>query len=85
MAEQELKFPVRCALRIIYDGDDEAVLHSAQAVLEEYLMPEKWTPGRTSAGGRYRTLGVMVTMPDRAALEAVPKRLAAIPGVRMVL
>jgi len=81
----ELRFPVRCALRIIYEGDPEAVRNAAQAILGEYLMSERWEPGRQSAAGRYRTLGVTVTMPDRAVLEALPKRLAAIPGVRMVL
>ena len=81
----ELKFPVQCALRVIYEGDEAPVLAAAQMVLIKYGMPEIWKPGRASSGGRYHTLGVTVTMPDRATLEAIPAELAKIPGVRMVL
>ena len=83
--EPELKFPVRCALRIIFEGDEAPVLAAAQMILARYRMPEVWEPGRASSGGKYRTLGATVTMPDRATLEALPKELAEIPGVRMVL
>ncbi len=81
----ELRFPVRCPLRIIFEGDGETIRLAAQAVLGEYLMTEQWVPGRSSAGGKYGTLAVTVSMPDRATLEALPRRLASIPGVRMVL
>lgn len=85
MKNAELRFPVECALRVIYDQSAANVPAAAEAVLRRHGMGETWTPGRSSAGGRYLTLGVTVTMPDRAALEAIPAELAAIPGVRMVL
>lgn len=83
--QAELRFPVECELRVIYDKDAADVPAAAEAVLRRRGMSETWTAGRASAGGRYLTLGVKVTMPDRAALEAIPAELARIPGVRMVL
>ena len=83
--QAELRFPVECELRVIYGKDAADVPAMAAAVLRKYGMSETWTPGRASAGGRYFTLGVKVTMPDRATLEAIPAELAKIPGVRMVL
>ena len=83
--QAELRFPVECALRVIYGKDAADVPAAAEAVLRRHGMGETWEPGRSSAGGRYLTLGVTVTMPDRATLEAIPAELARIPGVRMVL
>ena len=80
-----LRFPVECELRVIYDKTAADVPAKAEAVLRKHGMGETWTAGRSSTGGRYLTIGVRVTMPDRAALEAIPAELARIPGVRMVL
>ena len=85
MKQPELRFPVECALRVIFEKDAADVPAKAAAVLRKYGMENAWSPGRASAGGRYLTLGTTVTMPDRATLEAVPAELAKIPGVRMVL
>ena len=51
--EPELKFPVRCALRIIFEGDEAPVLAAAQMILARYRMPEVWEPGRASSGGTW--------------------------------
>lgn len=83
--EQELKFPVRCGLRIIFEGEEAPVLAEASMVLATFGIQEEIKPGNTSPGGKYRSLSVMVTIPDRLTLEALPQRLSAIPGVRMVL
>ena len=83
--QAELRFPVECELRVIYGKDAADVPEKAAAVLRKHGMGETWTAGRASSGGRYLTIGVKVTMPDRATLEAIPAELARIPGVRMVL
>ena len=50
--DQELKFPVRCGLRIIFEGEEAPVLAEASMVLATFGMQEELRPGNASSGGK---------------------------------
>ena len=42
-------------------------------------------PGRTSAGGKYRTHNIRMTIRDRAEMQRIDGALRKVPGVKFVL
>jgi putative lipoic acid-binding regulatory protein len=80
----KLEFPVIVHFKIIGEVSDNLRAH-LEIALWELGISETLQPGRTSAGGKYITFNLSMTVFDRENLRNIDARLRAVEGVRMVL
>jgi len=81
----ELEFPVDWCFRIIVESSSETAEAALHAVFHDYGLSPELRPGKSSAGGRYRTLEAQVSIANREIWEKLPVSLHAVSGVKMVL
>ncbi len=77
-------FPAECHFKIIAEAE-RTVQPAIERALDEESMMVGVHRGHASAGGKYITFNVSMTIPDRDTMVRLDRAFRAIEGVRMVL
>jgi putative lipoic acid-binding regulatory protein len=82
--DAELAFPVEVHFRVIAfaDAGTEA---EVRAAAEHLGLGGALTPGNVSAGGKYHTFNLTVTVESAERMGEIDRAFRAVPGVKMVL
>jgi len=81
---EQVKFPVVVHFKIIGEVSEDLRTH-LEIALWELRIAETLHPGRLSAGGKYMTFNLSMTVQSAESLREIDARLRAVTGVRMVL
>jgi len=79
-----LEFPVTVHFKIIGEVSDDLRTH-LEIALWELRISDTLHPGRVSAGGKYMTFNLSMTVHSAESLREIDARLRAVNGVKMVL
>jgi putative lipoic acid-binding regulatory protein len=83
-AAEQVKFPVVVHFKIIGEVSEDLRTH-LEIALWELRIAETLHPGRLSAGGKYMTFNLSMTVHSAESLREIDARLRAVTGVKMVL
>jgi len=81
---EQVKFPVVVHFKIIGEVSEDLRTH-LEIALWELRIAETLHPGRLSAGGKYMTFNLSMTVHSAESLREIDARLRAVTGVKMVL
>ncbi|HMO05723.1 MAG TPA: DUF493 domain-containing protein [Kiritimatiellia bacterium] len=81
---EQVKFPVVVHFKIIGEVSEDLRTH-LEIALWELRIAETLHPGRLSAGGKYMTFNLSMTVQSAESLREIDARLRAVTGVKMVL
>ena len=82
--ELESLFPAECHLKIVVENV-RGVRERVETALLRFGVESPLTVGNLSAGGKYRTLNVSLTIEDRETMFRLDNALCEVDGVRMVM
>ena len=81
---QEIQFPIDCHYKVIAE-DIPNMAFVIETVLMELKVNAPAVKGHASAGGKYITYNITVTVHSRETMNAIDSGLRNIQGVKMVL
>ena len=82
--EPQVEYPVECCVKVIGINDD-GMKERIEKALQAIDVHERVVPGHTSAGGKYITHNIQVTVYDRDQMQRMDSALRDVAGVKFVL